>query len=255
MKKIVIANWKLNLTNSESTELSRELVDRFDGGGEADVVVCPDFVSLKEVASIVSGGGIGIGAQDVFWENKGAYTGEVSVDILKEVGCKYVIIGHSERRQYIGENFDMIHRKVNKVIDVGGIVPIVCIGETLDERKRNVQDYVLSTQLEMALGGVKFVGFEEVIVAYEPMWAIGTGEVIEVEDVVYMHKIIKLIVKDMFGMGIADNNFRYVYGGSVNADNVGQFKNLANVDGLLVGGASAKVESFLQIVNRFVVTT
>ena len=249
MNKIIIANWKLGLDHDQSINLSSELVGKVKKN--IDVVVCPNFVSLKEVGGIVEGSSIGLGAQDVFWENGGAFTGEISPKLIKDAGCRYVIVGHSERRQYIGESYNDVHKKVRNIINVGDLVPIVCIGETLEERRRHVQDNVLSTQLEMALGGVKFIGFEEIIIAYEPVWVIGTGEVIEPLDVEYMHKVIKLTVKDMFGIAVADDNFRYVYGGSVNERNVSQFCGLSSVDGLLIGGASTNASSFLTIIEKF----
>ncbi|MBL7058173.1 triose-phosphate isomerase [Patescibacteria group bacterium] len=246
----IIGNWKLNLGNQESIDLATDLVQCLKKNKDIDIVVCPDFVSLKEVSNILNDTNISIGAQDVFWETRGAYTGEISIETLKEIGCKYVLIGHSERREHLQESYEMIHKKVYNVVKAGGIIPVVCIGETSDDRKRGKQNFILSTQLEMALGGIKFTDFNEVIIAYEPIWAIGTGEVMDIEEVQYTFKMVKLALKEMFG-AISNKKLKVLYGGSVSPDNVGQFSGQVNVDGLLVGGASFRSESFVQIINNY----
>ncbi len=251
MQKIIIANWKLQINNANSIRLAREIAENLDRIKKGEIVICPCFVALKEVGDILRGSSISLGAQNAFWKSHGPYTGEISGKILKEIGCKYIILGHSERRRYLHEDYEMIHKKVKRIVSLGGVTPIICIGETLEDRKKGRQDFILSSQLEMALGGIKFLGFEEVIIAYEPVWAIGTGEVISIEEARHMHKVIKKTVEDMFGIGLVQNNFRFIYGGSVNPQNVFQFSKILEVDGLLVGGASLKLDSFEKIINLY----
>ncbi|MBU4455184.1 triose-phosphate isomerase, partial [Patescibacteria group bacterium] len=190
---------------------------------------------------------IRVGAQNVFWEEKGAYTGEISPDLLVEAGCDYVIVGHSERRKYLLENYEMIHQKLKAVLNIDGLTPIVCIGENTDERKTDRRDFVLVDQLHQALGGIDIVGDQQIIIAYEPIWAIGSGIAIEPSEAEYAHKIIKLTLKDIFGLQIASNNFSIIYGGSIDGKNVKSFADIENIDGLLVGGASIDANEFYKV--------
>jgi len=191
-----------------------------------------------------------LGAQNVFWEDRGAYTGEISADMLVEAGCQYVIIGHSERRNYLLENYEMIHKKVRAVIETEKLTPIVCIGETIEEKESNKRDFVLVEQLQQALSGIDVFGDQQIIVAYEPIWAIGTGTAIEPAEAEYAHKIIRLALNDMFGMQVVSKNFKIIYGGSINAKNVKKFANLEDMDGLLIGGISLKAEEFFKVVKE-----
>jgi triosephosphate isomerase len=188
-----------------------------------------------------------VGAQDVFWEEKGAYTGEVSPGMLKEAGCGYAIIGHSERRKYLLENYQMIHQEVKAVLNTKDLTPIVCIGEEAEERKTDKRDFVLVDQLQQALGGIQIFDKQQIIIAYEPIWAIGSGVAIEPEEAEYAHKIIKLALNEMFGMRKVSEHFRVIYGGSISGNNVKDFANLDGVDGLLVGGASLDEKEFYKI--------
>ena len=247
--KIIIANWKMKLSLAETLELAEKMRDKFKGIKSGEAVVCPNFISLLEVGKIFRGGVIKLGAQNVFWEDKGAYTGEVSPSMLKDAGCEYVIVGHSERRKYLLENYEMIHQKFKAALNVEGLTPIVCIGEEAEERKTDRRDFVLVDQLQQALGGINLLGDQQVIVAYEPIWAIGSGVAIEPEEAEYAHKIIKIALRDMFGMKIVENNFRIIYGGSISSKNIKEFANLEGVDGFLVGGASLDAGEFYKIVK------
>jgi triosephosphate isomerase len=245
--KIVIANWKMNLSIAESIVLAQRMKEKFSGFPANSLVVCPDFVSIYEVAQILKDTIVAIGAQDVFWEKKGAYTGEISTDILSEAGCKYVIIGHSERRRYVLENYEMIHKKIKAVLSSESQVPIVCLGENWEERKTDRRDFVLFDQIQQALTGITPKGGQNIILAYEPIWAIGSGTSIEPAEAEYAHKVIKMTLDDMYGDKIVNDNFQIIYGGSINAENVSGFVNLENIDGLLVGGASLDTDVFYQV--------
>lgn len=242
--KIIIANWKMNLGLAESEDLAKRMAVKFSGFDSGEVVLCPNYVSLQRVKEIVKGTSVKVGAQDVFWENKGAYTGEVSAPMLIEAGCEYVIIGHSERRKYLMENYEMVNKEVKAVINAEKLVPIICIGENWDERKTDKVDFVLVDQLQQALGGVDIIGSQQVIIAYEPIWAIGSGAAMEASEAEYSHKIIKLTLNGMFGMKMVNDNFRIIYGGSISAKNVADFAKIDYLDGLLVGGASLNADEF-----------
>jgi triosephosphate isomerase len=248
-KRIVLANWKMKLGFNDSVKLAGDFAKTFKDFKKDDIVVCPDTVSLREVAGTLDGTNIKIGAQNVFWEESGSYTGETSPLVLKEAGCKYVIIGHSERRRHLLENYSMIHQKVKSVLDAGELIPVVCIGESNEDRKTDKRDYVLVDQLQQALGGINIVKGQEIIVAYEPVWAIGSGLTIEEDEVKYAYKIITLALNDIYGAQIVSDNFRIIYGGSVTSDNVANFAKLDSGDGLLVGGASLDAEEFRKIAD------
>ncbi len=246
--KIIIGNWKMNKGLKESRELAGTIIQKFKNfnfNGK-EVVICPDFVSLTEIKKMLEDSKVGLGAQDAFWEASGSYTGEVSPRVLAEAGCDYVIIGHSERRKYLLENYAMIHQETKAILDTN-ITPIVCIGEEAEDRKTDKRDFVLINQLQQALGGVDLVSGQRVIVAYEPVWAIGSGTAIEPEEASYAHKIIKLALNDLFGIQMAENNFHVIYGGSVTSKNIKQFSGLEGVDGLLIGGASLEAGEFYKI--------
>jgi len=245
--RMIIANWKMKLTLKESVQLAKKVKTKFKAFPEDSVALCPNFLSVTEIADILKDSNIHLGAQDVFWENIGAYTGEVSAPMLIEAGCEYVIIGHSERRKFLMENYEMIHKATKSVLDTEDLTPIVCIGENWDERKTDRRDFVLFDQLQQALSGLNIVGNQQIIIAYEPIWAIGSGTSIEPSEAEYAHKIIKLTLNDMFGMKIVNNNFKIIYGGSINSKNVKGFADLDNLDGLLVGGASLDVEEFYKV--------
>lgn len=249
-KKYIIANWKMNLSFAETLSLAKEFKEKFAGFKQGEVVICPSTLFLTEVAEILKGSVIKLGAQNVFWEEAGSYTGEVSPEMLAEIGCRYVIIGHSERRKYLSENYEIINKKVRAVVKNEKLIPIVCIGESWEERKTDRRDFVLVEQLQQALSGIEVFGNQRIIIAYEPIWAIGTGTAIEPSEAEYAHKIIKLALNDMLGMQAVNKNFSVIYGGSINSKNVKSFANLENMDGLLVGGASLKAEEFFKVAKE-----
>ncbi|MCG2700669.1 triose-phosphate isomerase [Candidatus Parcubacteria bacterium] len=246
-QKIVIANWKMKLSLAETLILAKEMNAKFKDFHKGKIVICPSHISLAETRKILKGSYIKLGAQNAFWEEKGAYTGEVSPGQLVEAGCEYVIIGHSERRKYMLENYEMIHLKLKAVINAEKLTPIVCIGENSDERKTERRDFVLVDQLHQALGGINILANQKIIIAYEPIWAIGSGVAIEPAEAEYAHKIIKLTLNDIFGIEKANNNFDIIYGGSIDGKNVKGFAKIENIDGLLVGGASLNAGEFYKV--------
>lgn len=250
--KIIIANWKMKLGLAETVNLAKKVKTKFKGLTSGTITICPNFISLLEVKKIFKGSGIKVGAQDVFWEGKGAYTGEISPSMLLEAGCDYVIVGHSERRKFLTVNYEMIHRVTKAVLSVEDLIPIVCIGENWDERKTDRRDFVLFDQLQQALSGVDIVGNQQIVVAYEPIWAIGSGTAIEPNEAEYAHKVIKLTLNDMFGMKMVNKNFKIIYGGSINSKNVKGFVGLENLDGMLVGGASLDADEFYKVVKAII---
>lgn len=251
-EKIVIANWKMKLTLSDSLALAKKMKAKFAHFKKGTVALCPNFISLSEVRKIIKGSPLKLGAQSVFWEEYGAYTGEISAGMLIEAGCEYVIVGHSERREYQLENYEMIHQKIKAVLNTDKLVPVVCIGENMNERKTDRRDFVLVHQLQQALGGVNLLDNQEIIIAYEPIWAIGSGVAIEPAEAEYAHKIIKLTLNDLFGPQAAAANYRIVYGGSISSKNVKGFTDLENTDGLLVGGASLDAEEFYKVAKAMI---
>jgi len=253
-KKIIIANWKMYLNLQETLVVANEFAKEFKNFSNGEAVICCTAPALAKVNEIISKTPLKLGGQNVFWEDKGVYTGEVSPVMLVELGCEYVIIGHSERRRYLLENYEMIHKKIKAVVKTEKLTPIVCIGESWEEKKTDKRDFVLVDQLQQALSGVDVLGNQQIIVAYEPIWAIssgkGTGTAIEPAEAEYAHKIIRLTLNDMFGMEVVNNNFRIIYGGSIDSKSVKDFVNLENMDGLLVGGASLEADEFYKIAKE-----
>ncbi|MEK7202826.1 MAG: triose-phosphate isomerase [Patescibacteria group bacterium] len=255
-QKIIIANWKMYLNLQETLATANEFAKKFKNFSGCEVVICCVAPALAKVGEIISKTSLKLGGQNVFWQDKGTYTGEVSPNMLVELGCDYVIIGHSERRRYLLENYEMIHKKIKAVVKTEKLTPIVCIGESWEEKKTDQRDFVLVDQLQQALSGVDVLGNQQIIVAYEPIWAIssgkGTGVVIKPAEAEYAHKIIKLTLNDMFGMDVVNKNFRIIYGGSIDSKNVKGFVNLENIDGLLVGGASLDADEFKKIAESLI---
>jgi triosephosphate isomerase len=245
--KIVIGNWKMKKDLKESVDLAKDLKEKFKNFKKEEVVVCPSLVALKSVKRSLGGGKVQLGAQNVFWEDQGSFTGEVSPSTLVQAGCNYVIIGHSERRRYLLENYSMIHQKVKAVLGVKGLTPVVCVGEEMEDKTSDKRDFVLIEQLQQALAGLQIMKGQRIIVAYEPVWAIGSGVPIKPKEAGYAHKIIRLALNDMFDMTTVRDNFRIIYGGSVDSKNVKNFAGLDNVDGLLVGGASLEANEFYKV--------
>jgi len=246
-KPIIIANWKMKLGIDESKNLTKAV--KSGVRNHTDVVLCPSFVALPAVSAAIGGSAIKLGGQDCFWEGVGAFTGEISAGQLKEVGCEFVILGHSERRTYLGETDEMIHKKVEMAISVG-LVPIVCVGETFDQRQEGITDYVLIRQVTKAFEGIIFKDSQQAIIAYEPVWVIGSGQAIEPPQAAAAHEVIRQTVLDLFGADSVNGNFRIVYGGSVDSENVKSFTNLENIDGILVGGVSLKALDFITLIKN-----
>lgn len=254
-RKIIIANWKMRPNLKESQNLVKGVLKYLEKSKEKkklaklDIVLCPSFTSLSAVpqmSKFKALHNVFLGAQDCFWEEKGEFTGEISPAWLKEAGCKYVIIGHSERRQYLDETDEMVHKKVKAVLSTG-LIPVICVGETLDQRQRGLKDYVVLEQISQALSGVTLEKKQRIIIAYEPVWVIGSGHAITSEEAEYMSKVILQRTIDLFPLDFVKNNIRIVYGGSVDHDNVKSFVDQDTIDGALVGGASLQAKEFVKI--------
>lgn len=242
-RPLIAGNWKMNTTRASAVELAKSLVEGA-GVANADVLVCPPFTWLGEVAAAVAGSSVHVGAQNVWHEPSGAYTGEISVDMLKEVGCGFVILGHSERRHVIGESDELINKKVKAAL-AGGLKAILCVGELLEEREAGKTEEVLTAQMA---GGLQGIGdLADVVVAYEPVWAIGTGKTASPEQADEAHAHLRKWIENNYTTESAAG-IRILYGGSVKPDNAATLLALENVDGALVGGASLKPELFLPII-------
>jgi triosephosphate isomerase len=246
-KPFVAGNWKMNKTVEQARELVSELVPGLQGIPQVDRVICPPFLSLLPIGAMLQGTDIGLGAQNLHWEASGAFTGEVSPAMVKEF-CQYVIIGHSERRTYFGETDESVNKKVKAALNVG-LIPIVCIGETLAEFEGGKTAEILTRQVLEGLKGLTPDQGTQLIIAYEPVWAIGTGKAATgngANDVV--GKMIRPAMNNLFGSEVTQG-IRVLYGGSVTGENAAEFFGQPEIDGALVGGASLKVPNFLEIVR------
>jgi len=245
---IVIGNWKMNLTPHESEIVAKKIVAGLPPQGvSAEVVLCPSFPSLEVVERVIAQSTISLGAQNFFWQESGSYTGEVSIKMLKEIGCGWAIIGHSERRIVLRENDDEINKKV-KLALAYDIVPVICVGEKYEERQAGQKDFVIMKEVASALKGVD--KFNRLVVAYEPVWVIGRGEAIDPEEAQSVATLIKYTLRDMYSHEVVDNKIKILYGGSVDDQNVSQFVDNELIQGVLVGGSSLKPETFLGIINK-----
>ncbi len=247
MKTYIIGNWKMQLSEKDSVELAKEVVRLWSAQGtqhpDVQTIILPSHLALAEVSAVVKGTTVALGAQDTFWEDKGAYTGEVSPKTLKELGCEYCLVGHSERRQYLGETDDMVHKKTEALLR-SGIHPIVCCGETREERESGKRDGVVIAQIRAALAGVKPFGTQRVLVAYEPRWAIGTGVPCSPDEAASMHTLIRETLFDLFNPDVVERQCGIVYGGSVDSKNLASFLAVEVIHGALIGGASLKAPDF-----------
>ncbi|SES93866.1 triose-phosphate isomerase [Anaerobranca gottschalkii] len=244
-KPIIAGNWKMHKTSSETKEFILELLNNFSELENVEVVICPPFTSLETAANLLKGSNIKLGAQNVHYEKSGAFTGEVAPDMLKDLGVDYCIIGHSERRQYFGETDETVNKKVKAVLEVG-IIPIMCVGETLSERENGETESVCKTQVTEGLKGLTAEEIKKVVIAYEPVWAIGTGKSATKEDADETIGYIRKVVEEIAGKEVADA-IRIQYGGSVKPENITSYMEMPQIDGALVGGASLQVKSFLEI--------
>ena len=244
-KPIIAGNWKMHKTIAEALEFVSDIKDRVNNE-KVEVVICAPFTLLKDLKEATKGTSIKIGAQNMHFEEKGAFTGEISPLMLKELDMDYVIIGHSERRQYFNETNETVNKKVLKALEIG-IDPILCVGETLEEREAGNTKDVCKVQVEKALENVSKEDIAKVVIAYEPIWAIGTGKTATSEDandvIAYIRQVVANLYKDLA------NEVRIQYGGSVKPSNVGEIMNQSDIDGALVGGASLEANDYIQLVN------
>jgi len=246
MRRPVIAgNWKLFKTIADSVALVNELKPLVTNNQGVEIVVAPVFTALSRVSEVIAGSNIGLAAQDCYWENEGAFTGEVAPKLLKDAGCSHVIIGHSERRQYFGET-DLTVNKKTKAAIASGLNAIVCVGESLAERESEQTFSVIETQVKGALAGLAADDFTHIVIAYEPVWAIGTGKTASDAQAQEVHVFIRNLIARLFSQSVADA-VRILYGGSVKPDNVKGLMAQPDIDGALVGGASLKADSFAAI--------
>ena len=243
---LIVANWKMNKSLKDAEQYGQELLPLLADHSGVEVVVCPPFTSLTAMSRIFAGSKIELGAQNLFWEMKGAYTGEISPAMLVDAGCTYVILGHSERRQIMGENDAIINRKVRAALDAE-LIPILCVGETLQERENNRAREVVKEQLTRDLKNITFAP-QGLVIAYEPVWAIGTGVNASSDDAQEMIGFIRSYLAKIYDRELADS-VRILYGGSANEENIAEFMGEVDVDGALVGGASLQANSFARIVR------
>ncbi|MFP3869312.1 MAG: triose-phosphate isomerase [Syntrophobacteria bacterium] len=244
---LMAGNWKMHFTVAESVGLVEELKRGIRRLADREVVVAPAFTALSGVASAVDGSPIRLAAQNCHWESRGAYTGEISPLMLRDLGCSYVIVGHSERRQYFGETDESVNRKIGALLSFD-LAPILCVGETLEQRQAGQTLSILAQQLNGAFAGLETDQVKKVVVAYEPVWAIGTGHNATPEQAEEVHGFIRDSIAKRFDITVA-NTMRILYGGSVKPDNIAALMAQADIDGALVGGASLKSASFRQIVD------
>jgi len=248
MRKVIIAgNWKMNKTPSEAIQLVDEFKRLVVDVSGVDIVVCPPFVDLQDVCEAVNEHNIEVGAQNVFWEDSGAFTGEISALMLKYLGVKYVIIGHSERRQYFGETNETVNKRLRAALK-HGLIPIVCVGENLSQRESNKTFDVIKDHCEGSLANLTLDEISRVVLAYEPVWAIGTGKTATPDQAQEVHAYIRQLLGRLFNEDVA-RTVRIQYGGSVTPENAATLMAKPDIDGALVGGASLKASSFAAIIK------
>lgn len=245
-KPIMAGNWKMYKTVTQAVNFARDLLERLEDPG-CEVVICPSFTALSPLAETVEKTYITLGAQNMHWEDEGAYTGEISPGMLVDAGCRYVIVGHSERRRYFGETDETVNRKVLTAFR-HNLVPIVCVGEMLEEREAGITEQVIRRQTETGLAGITAAQAGKLVVAYEPVWAIGTGKTASPGDAQQVNAFIRSVLKEMFGEKPAEQ-IRIQYGGSVKPGNAAELMAQQDIDGALVGGASLNAASFAAIVK------
>ena len=253
-KPIIAGNWKMNLLQSDAKALFegiKSFVSNYSAPQLPTIVIAPTYTSLCAVSSIpcdcgCGGNKVSVAAQNCHWESSGAYTGEISVEMAKDAGCDYIIIGHSERRQYFSETDEMINKKAKAII-AGGLIPIICCGETLEQRESGVTDSWIASQIRAALDGISSEDIAKSVIAYEPIWAIGTGKTCDSIEANRVIKMIRSVVSEVAGSSAADS-IRILYGGSVKPSTIEEQMSQSDIDGALVGGASLKADSFNEII-------
>ena len=245
-KSIIAGNWKMNKTPDEARALVEELIPLV-ADAECEVVVCPPFVDLCPVSKAIKGTNIHLGAQNIHWAKSGAFTGEISADMLKKFGVEYAIVGHSERRQYFGETDATVNMRAKAALE-NGITPIICVGESLEQRERGETDEFVASQVRGALEGISADDARRIVIAYEPIWAIGTGRTATAEMAEETITVIRKTLRSIFGNDAAET-VRIQYGGSMNPQNAASLMAMENIDGGLIGGASLKAEDFSKVVK------
>lgn len=249
MRRPVIAgNWKMSKTTLEAVSLANELKKHLYDIDKVDIVICPPFTALSKVACVLDGSNISLGAQNMYFVKEGAFTGEISPLMLKDVGCQFVFIGHSERRQYFGETNESVNQKVKSALEFG-LTPIVCVGERLEERRANQTLKVVEDHVKCCLKGLAAEDVLNIIIGYEPVWAIGTGHTATPNEAQEVHAFIRSLLKDTYGKEVS-SAVRIEYGGSVRPDNIAELMRHPDIDGGLVGRLSLKPKSFVQIVKN-----
>jgi triosephosphate isomerase (TIM) len=247
-RKVIAGNWKMNADLKETQNLLSKLSSGLSMNNlNCDVIVCPPFTSLFEAYSLLKDTNIKIGAQNMYFESSGAYTGEISANMLKSIGCEYVILGHSERRSIFGETDELINKKIKKAIE-SGLKPIFCVGELLEERESGITEKIIEKQIKSGLNEISSEEMKKLIIAYEPVWAIGTGKTASPAQAQEVHQFIRNLIDEKYGASIS-NNIIIQYGGSVNANNASELLFQKDIDGALVGGASLKADSFIGIIQ------
>jgi triosephosphate isomerase len=247
--KLFLANWKMSLKPSQAAALAKELVTQVKLRADQEVCLFPSFSALDQVSKIVSKSPLKIGAQDVFWQEHGAYTGEESVLTLKEFSCVSVLKGHSERRKYCGETDEMVNKKVLACLDQG-LRPVICVGETFEQRKNGQKDFIVMQQLERALHNVSLAKYDRLVIAYEPVWEIGSGQAAAPDEVWYTLQVLKHFLLNNYSGEAITKQISFIYGGSVNpADVIGLFDHEV-LEGVLVGGASLSADDFNQLLKE-----
>lgn len=244
---LIAGNWKMNTRGADATALAKGVVDAMGEEPAVDVALCPPACYLAAVADTVAGTPVGLGAQNLYPADDGAFTGEINAGMLTDVGCRYVILGHSERRASMGETDEQVSKKLHAAL-AGNLIPIVCVGETLEDREAGNTEKVVETQIRGSLAGLDEVRAAGIVVAYEPVWAIGTGKTASPQQAEEVHAFIRKLLGELFTDDVAAQ-IRIQYGGSVKPGNAKELLGQANIDGALVGGASLKVDDFLGIIN------
>ena len=246
-KALIAGNWKMYKTCAEAVEEAKALVDQVQPMDDREMMIAPTYTALAQVSEVLTGSPVALGAQNLFWKNEGAYTGEISAPMLISAGCTQVIIGHSERRRYFGETDDTVNRKIEAAIH-HNLIPVFCIGESEQERDLNQTFSVLDKQVTKGLNGFSSKDLGKLVIAYEPVWAIGTGKTATKEQAQEAHQFIRSLIDKAFGNEFAQS-VRILYGGSVKPDNIDDLMAMPDVDGALVGGASLTADSFSKIIK------
>ena len=245
-RPLLAGNWKMFKTCNEAVETAGKLVKLVEKVTDVDVMIAPAFIALAQVSEVIKNSVVALGAQNLFWEKEGAYTGEISPAMLVSAGCRYVIIGHSERRQYFGETDTTVNNRITAALK-GDLIPVVCVGETEKEREANETFTVLEKQFQKGLDGFSAEDLAALVIAYEPVWAIGTGKTATKDQAQEAHQFLRRLLEERYGNMLA-KSIRILYGGSVKPNNIDELMAMPDIDGALVGGASLSAETFSQIV-------